>query len=1061
MNEESLFLEALLRAPQDRAAFLDKVCEGAPELRAAVEALLVAHEKPANLLDRAPAEFLQIPAPNNGDRVSRSAGPSAAFEVATSDFQRDALPGVVISGRYTLQEKIGEGGMGEVWVAKQTEPVKRKVAVKLIKTGMDSKAVIQRFEHERQALALMDHPNIAQVLDGGITPTGQPFFVMELVNGLPLNKFCDEARLSPRQRLELFVPICKAVQHAHQKGIVHRDLKPANILVTVVDGQPVPKVIDFGVAKAMMGKLIDESLSTGFGDVVGTLEYMAPEQAGFSNTDIDTRADIYSLGVILYELLTGLRPFDAKRLKQAAFTEIVRIIREEEPARPSTSVSSNVAAPSVAALRQTQPKQLAAMLRGELDWVVMKCLEKQRDRRFATANALGRDIQRYLADETVEARPPSTAYLAQKFLKRNRGPVFAAVLLFLSLVLGIVVSAWQAIRATKAESVAATQRDAANIAAEQEAKQRAEADRQKGIAELERDKALLAEQQAEAERKRADESKAEAQDVLKFFEKHVLAAVRPLNQEGGLGVGVSLRAAVDEAELQIGKQFDHRPTVEAAIRYVIGESYLYLGEPKLAIRQLERSRDLRKNALGPEHRDTLKSLNLLALAHQRDGRLEQALAEFESVFTVSTKSLGPEDPDTLEIMNDFGVALSNSDDLKRAFEILDQSLKSRRKAFGPHDLRTITSINNLAAAYWTQGNVNEVIKLMREAGDALETTLGPDHPDTLQIRSNLAMALLRSGNSTRITEAKTLLIETLKKQEAIITPDHPNTLATGDRLANAELLTGELDQSLERFKDTLARRKKRLGNRHADTLESLNNLARAYFLAKDLANVLIHMEEAQATSEFLLSAEHPTTMNTSNNLATVYLAVGRSADAEKLCLEIVPRAIKKLEIKHPQTQHYIHSLAECSLQTGNYARVEPYLRQLADFWRATNPKSTSYAGALAVLGQNLIGQQKFVEAAEALRECLSIQEKLGPKAWQTFHTKLLLGCALLGQKKDDQANPLVKDGWEGLKQQAATIPSEAKPRIVAAQKKVVQILESQEKGEEAARWRSEMESFFK
>ena len=281
-------------------------------------------------------------------------------------------PGLVIAGRYTLVEKIGEGGMGEVWVAKQTEPVKRKVALKLIKPGMDSRAVLPRFEQERQALALMDHPNIARVLDGGLTPDGRPFFVMELVNGLPLTRFCDEAKLPPNERLELFVPICQAVQHAHQKGIVHRDLKPANILVTLIDGKPVPKIIDFGVAKATVGKLTDESLSTQFGAVVGTLEYMAPEQAGYASEDIDTRADIYSLGVILYELLTGLRPIDSNRLKQAACTEMVRIIREEEPSKPSTRLSTEESLPSLAALRQMEPRRLMALLRGELDWIVMK-----------------------------------------------------------------------------------------------------------------------------------------------------------------------------------------------------------------------------------------------------------------------------------------------------------------------------------------------------------------------------------------------------------------------------------------------------------------------------------------------------------------------------------------------------------------------------------------------------------------------------------------------------------------------------------------------------------------
>jgi tetratricopeptide (TPR) repeat protein len=428
MREETLFHEALAKPASERAAFLDAACAGQPQLRVAVEALLAIQEK----LDSPHA------APSTGLGAAVDSEPVPVRPVTTTDYHPDAGPGFVIAGRYTLVEKLGEGGMGEVWVAKQSEPVKRKVALKLIKTGMDSKAVLARFEQERQALALMDHPHIARVLDGGLTPTGQPFFVMELVNGLPLNRFCDEARLTPRQRLELFVPICQAVQHAHQKGIIHRDLKPANILVTLIDAKPVPKVIDFGVAKATAGKLTDETLSTQFGAVLGTLEYMAPEQAGYSGEDIDTRADVYSLGVILYELLTGLRPFDSRRLRQASLTEAIRILREEEPSRPSTRLSAEESLPSLAALRQTEPKKLMALLRGELDWVVMKCLEKQRERRYETVNGLARDIQRFLADEPVEARPPSAGYRLGKFLRRNKGPVLAAGLVVLALVGGII-----------------------------------------------------------------------------------------------------------------------------------------------------------------------------------------------------------------------------------------------------------------------------------------------------------------------------------------------------------------------------------------------------------------------------------------------------------------------------------------------------------------------------------------------------------------------------------------------------------------------------------------------
>jgi serine/threonine protein kinase len=429
---KSLFLAASdLADPAERAAYLDRACGDDAELRERVEALL-----------RADASA--------GDATSAH---EPGAPVQTEDYvAAQPEPGVVIAGRYTLVEKIGEGGMGEVWVAKQTEPVKRRVALKLIKAGMDSKAVLQRFEQERQALALMDHPNIARVLDGGLTQDRRPFFVMELVNGLSLTKFCDDAKLSPRDRLELFVPICQAVQHAHQKGIVHRDLKPSNILVTLYDGKPVPKVIDFGVAKATGGKLTDESLSTQFGAVVGTLEYMSPEQAGFSAIDIDTRADIYSLGVILYELLTGLKPHDSQRLRQAALTEMIRIIQEEEPSKPSTRLSTDDALPSLAAVRQTEPKKLMAMLRGELDWVVMKCLEKQRDRRYESANGLARDIRRFLADEPVEARPPSAGYRLKKFLRRHKGPVIAGILLLLAVLGGVVGTSIGMVEAQKARS---------------------------------------------------------------------------------------------------------------------------------------------------------------------------------------------------------------------------------------------------------------------------------------------------------------------------------------------------------------------------------------------------------------------------------------------------------------------------------------------------------------------------------------------------------------------------------------------------------------------------------
>ena len=451
MNDQSLFLEALAMPRAARDAFLDRECGGDDELRKRVEELLRQHESSKSLPEDTRDTSALTPQPEHTLLVGQAVDSQCLTEAGT-----------VIAGRYKLVEIIGEGGMGEVWIADQTEPVKRLVAIKLIKAGMDSKLVLQRFNAERQALALMDHPNIAKVLDGGSTPDRRPFFVMELVNGLPLNRFCDDAKLGIRERLELFIAVCQAVQHAHQKGIVHRDLKPSNILVTMVNDRPAPKVIDFGVAKAVGGRLTEESLSTQFGAVVGTLEYMSPEQAGITGTDVDTRTDVYSLGVILYELLTGLRPIDSKRLRRAALTEMMRILKDEEPSKPSTRLSSNESLPSLAALRHTEPKKLMAVLRGELDWVVMKCLEKERNRRYETANGLARDLQRYLANEAVEARPPSAGYQFRKFYARHKRTVLATMLVLFALLGSLTVSIaaaimiWEEKQKTEAERQKAT-----------------------------------------------------------------------------------------------------------------------------------------------------------------------------------------------------------------------------------------------------------------------------------------------------------------------------------------------------------------------------------------------------------------------------------------------------------------------------------------------------------------------------------------------------------------------------------------------------------------------------
>ena len=504
----TVFAEALeRRSPPDRAAYLDAACAGNVPLRERVEALLAAHLGAGRFLegDSAGLSGTTFPVSKETTRASssqinpRSETPTRGDDIdatATTSADRaeihrsgQSVAGEVIAGRYTLIEVLGEGGMGTVYRARQTEPVKRDVALKLIKLGMDSRAVLARFNAERQALALMDHPNIAHVFDGGTTDSsakseirnlksearnskesdatagvseseataaasdfgfrassfspGRPYFVMELVSGVPVNEYCDQKRLPVESRLELFVSVCQAVQHAHQKGIIHRDLKPGNVLVTEVDGRPTPKVIDFGVAKAIEFKLTEESLAD-TGAIVGTPAYMSPEQADPSSMDIDTRTDIYALGVILYELLAGSPPIDAKQFRRGAILEMLRMVREVDPPRPSTKVSTAEALPSIAASRGIEPEHLKRALRGDLDWIVMKALEKDRSRRYETANGFAADVLRHLANEPVLAAPPGRIYLLRKFARKHRGPLAAAGLVLLSLIAGIVGTAWQA-----------------------------------------------------------------------------------------------------------------------------------------------------------------------------------------------------------------------------------------------------------------------------------------------------------------------------------------------------------------------------------------------------------------------------------------------------------------------------------------------------------------------------------------------------------------------------------------------------------------------------------------
>jgi eukaryotic-like serine/threonine-protein kinase len=841
MNEESLFGEALARPLEERAAFLDAACAGKPQLRAAVEALLAAHERSGNLLDKPPQPIV------TGEYTP---SPAAAPQVATADYQPEVGPGVVIAGRYTLVEKIGEGGMGEVWVAKQTEPVKRRVALKLIKAGMDSKAVLQRFEQERQALAMMDHPNIARVLDGGMTADRRPFFVMELVNGLALTKFCDEAKLTPKDRLELFVPICQAVQHAHQKGIVHRDLKPSNILVTIYDGKSVPKIIDFGVAKATGGKLIDESLSTNFGAVVGTLEYMAPEQAGLSAVDIDTRADIYSLGVILYELLTGLKPHDSQRLRKAALTEMVRIIQEEEPSKPSTRLSTDESLPSLAALRQTEPKKLMALLRGELDWVVMKCLEKQRNRRYETANALARDLQRYLADEPVEARPASFGYRAGKFLRRNKGPMLAAsafaglvVLGIIGLIVAIVaVNAEQQHTADALAQVTAEQvKTKSALDAESKARQAEKQARQKALEALRMMTDEVVENRMARATQLGEEDKEFLRKIIKHFESFATitgdaAESRAIRAVGYFRVGVmryqlgelkeAESAYIDALALykQLAADFPTRPEFRqqlAMSSYNLGLLFQNTGRLKEAESSYTDALAIYKPLVAgfparPEFRQELAmSYNSLGGLFHNTGRPKEAESALTDALAVR-KQLAADFPAQPEFRqqlasghNNLGLLLHNTGRLKEAESAYTDALAIYKQLAADFPVRfefrqeLASSHNNLGTLFSDTGRLKEAESAYTDAL-VLRKQLAADFPNRPELRKELASSHYNMGNllsdTGRLKEAESAYADALAifKQLAADFPTQPEFR---QQLAASNFNLGLVLQNIGRLND--------------------------------------------------------------------------------------------------------------------------------------------------------------------------------------------------------------------------------------------------------------------
>ncbi|MFT3878911.1 MAG: serine/threonine-protein kinase [Gemmatales bacterium] len=828
MSDKELFILALDVPVSDLALFLQQQSADIAQ-RQRLEKLLKAHQEAGQFLHEKTGE----PPLTN------------PIHISPQSIDSDQA-GQIIGMRYKLIEPIGEGGMGAVWKAEQLEPVRRLVAVKLIKPGMDSKQVLTRFDAERQALALMDHPNIARILDGGAMADGRPYFVMELVQGIPVTRYCDDKQFSITHRLQLFTQICQAVQHAHQKGILHRDLKPSNLLVTEQDGKPVPKVIDFGLAKAIQPTLTlsEQTLHTQLGTVVGTPLYMAPEQVEQNALDVDTRADIYALGVVLYELLTGTTPLERERFRTAAWDEVKRLIQEEDPPKPSTRLSSADSLPSIAIQRNMEPIKLGRFLRGDLDWIVMKTLEKDRNRRYASANALAEDVNRFLNNEPVSAGPPSAGYKVRKFIRRHRGGVLVASAMLMLLVAGIVGTSWGMFSARQ-----------------------------------ERDRAVQAEKAEREQRQQVEHASSVIRAVDNFLLRDLLGQASMSNQskeDGERSADLKVRTLVDRAAAKIEGKFNDVPITEIAIRTTLGNVYESLGLYPEAEKHFLRAVELSERHLEPDNEKRLLVHTNMAHLREMQGRYDESARLRALQVEYEIKKNGRDHPDTLYAQL-LQAKLMNTQRQTAEAEKLVRQVLNHQNQLDPQFLAMAQ--HELARALQQQGSIQEAEPYFRRSLEIRMKEFGNDHHVVLANQQNLAYNLTELG---KLAEAETLYQTILSTQDAKLGGEHPQTLITRGNYALLLKKMGRHDEAVNLYTQVLQQKIKTYGKDHPTTLATRYNLAGLLHELNKLPESETLLRENLSMCVNKLGGSHVNTLMTKMELAQVYLALNKYAEAEQL-----------------------------------------------------------------------------------------------------------------------------------------------------------------------------------
>jgi tetratricopeptide (TPR) repeat protein len=939
-REVALFSAALELEASQRTAYLDQACADDPALRQRLEALLAVHEKALTFLETSAR------GEQTSSLESEPAGGLAGLPGPLTEKAGDRI------GRYKLLQQIGEGGCGVVYMAEQEEPVRRRVALKVIKLGMDTKRVVARFEAERQALALMDHPHIAKVLDAGATDAGRPYFVMELVRGIKITDYCDENQLSTEARLKLFIQVCQAVQHAHQKGIIHRDLKPSNILVADHDGVPLPKVIDFGVAKATTDqRLTDKTLFTAFEQFIGTPAYMSPEQAKLSGLDIDTRTDIYSLGVLLYELLTGKTPLDQKELLASGLDEMRRTIREREPVRPSTRLSAMLEGEltTTAKHRQTDAPKLVHLLRGDLDWIVMKALEKERARRYETANGLAMDVQRHLADEPVVARPPSRLYEFQKAVRRHKFGFAATAAVLLVLAGGVAVSSWEAIQARHAE------REQARL--------------------------YLV---AQTKEKKSEQTAQFLQDML-----------RGVGPSVALGRDTSLlKEILDKTVERVGKDLTNQPELEVELCLTLAYIYRDLALPDQMERLARRCLEVARAKLGLENESVAKSLISLGDAemllgqrragvihfgrvsdserqrHEQDSLLAESERLCSEALAMNRKLLGNETPAVASGLYDLGLVLELRCRMAESESKFREALAMYQKLFGKEDLRTAMVLYELAGVLAHEHkSLAEAEDMTRQALAIQRRKLGTgDHPSTG--RSRYMLALLLSFRE-KWSESEIEFREVLASWKRLRMDEQPVFAEAQHNLGYNLMQQDKLDEAETLFRQALALRRKLVGNEHADAAESLHKLVLVVFQQGRTAEAGTLCREELELQRKLEPGGGGGLASAMSNLGYLMMQRDKLAEAETLLRDAV--AMQPPGDADPQQWLAWNNLAIVFEREGKLVEAEAtYHDKLAVQRKLVGNEDGTVVDSLTLLADLLQRQGRTAEARPHLEEAAGI-----------------------------------------------------------------------------------------